>query len=67
MPEASLACKRLLLHPLHGGIGRAVPACVTEGLGEGGTWVVNKGLFSLGWESPAGTSGRTGGGLEEAL
>lgn len=52
------------LHPLHGGTGRAVPTCVTEGPGQ--TWVVNKGLFSPGWESLAGVSGGTGGCLEEA-
>lgn len=52
-----------LLHPLHGGSGRAVPTCVTEGAG--GTRVVNRGLFSPEWDSVVGASCRTGGCLEE--
>lgn len=53
-----------LLHPLQGGTGQAVPTCVTEG-GAGATWFVNKGLFSLEWDTVAGASCRTGGGSEE--
>lgn len=49
-----------LLHPLHGGTGRAVPPCVTKG-GAEGTRVVNKGLFSPEWGTVAGASCRTGG------
>lgn len=56
MPGASPARERLLLHPVHGGTARAVPTCVTEGLGRGGGWsrVVNKGLFSPEGESGVG-------------
>lgn len=53
-----------LLHPLHDGTGWAVPARVTGG-GAGGTWVVNKGLFSPEWDTVTGASCRTGGCSEE--
>lgn len=68
MPEASLACKKLLLHPLHGALAGLSPHVSWRDSGRGGegTWLVNKGLFSLGWESPSGASGRTGGRLAEA-